>query len=77
MAPICDQYGVPLPAAPLPFSLRDPGITSTIVGVSHPERLAQTIELVRQLIPDEIWLQLETVGQAYYRIFQRSLEEGI
>src|SRR2546423_4417022 len=41
----CQRYGVPLAAAALQFSLRDSRITSTIVGISRPERLAQTVEL--------------------------------
>ena len=34
MAAICDRYGVPLAAVALQFSLRDPRITNTIVGMS-------------------------------------------
>jgi len=62
MAGICQAYGVPLAAAALQFSLRDPRITSTVVGMSRPERLAQTLELARHAIPDAIWPQLDAVG---------------
>jgi D-threo-aldose 1-dehydrogenase len=62
MASICEQHGVPLAAAALQFSLRDQRITSTIVGVSRPERVAQTIELARHPIPDALWPQLDAVG---------------
>src|SRR3712207_5030547 len=43
MADLCAHHGVPLAAAALQFSLRDPRITSTIVGMTHPERVAQTV----------------------------------
>ena len=60
MAEVCDRYGVPLAAAALQFSLRDPRITSTIVGFSHPERVAQTIALATTDIPDGLWQDLDT-----------------
>jgi D-threo-aldose 1-dehydrogenase len=53
---------VPLAAAALQFSLRDPRIVSTIVGVSRPERLSQTLELAQQQIPAAAWAELEAVG---------------
>ena len=51
--------GVPLAAAALQFSLRDPRITSTIVGMTKPERVAQTLELARMELPEEIWAELD------------------
>src|SRR3984893_10224808 len=35
----CQEYDVPLAAAALQFSLRDPRIVSTVVGMTKPERL--------------------------------------
>jgi len=58
---LCARYGVPLAAAALQFSLRDPRISSTIVGMTRPERLAQTIELARMPIPDELWRELDVL----------------
>jgi len=52
---ICQAHGVPMAAAALQFSLRDPRITSTVVGMARPERIAQTIELARHPIPDALW----------------------
>ncbi len=62
MMAICQEYDVPLAAAALQFSLRDQRITSTIVGMTRPERVAQTLELAQQPIPDEIWQRLDDVG---------------
>lgn len=57
-AEICERYGVPLGAAALQFSMRDPRIDVTIVGMTKPERIAQTIELARHEIPQECWDEL-------------------
>lgn len=54
----CARYGVPLAAAALQFSVRDPRITSTIVGMTRPERLTQTIDLARTPIPTELWAEI-------------------
>jgi D-threo-aldose 1-dehydrogenase len=58
---ICNRYTVPLAAAALQFSLRDPRIVSTIVGMTRPERLEQTIALAEHPMPEEIWAELATV----------------
>ena len=59
---ICDEYGVPLAAAALQFSLRDRRITSTIVGMTRPERIAQTLGFARHPIPEDMWGRLDRVG---------------
>ncbi|MGF1627052.1 MAG: aldo/keto reductase [Alphaproteobacteria bacterium] len=58
---ICAKYDIPPGAAALQFSMRDPRITSTICGVSKPERVQQTIEWAEFPIPDEAWTELMTV----------------
>jgi len=52
---ICQRYGVPLAACALQFSVRDPRIISTVVGISRPERIEETIALLEHPIPDELW----------------------
>lgn len=52
---LCQSYQVPLAAAALQFSTRDPRIASTIVGVSRPDRIAETVALVEQAIPVAFW----------------------
>jgi D-threo-aldose 1-dehydrogenase len=59
---ICVRHGVPLAAAALHFSLRDPRVISTAVGVSRPERVGQTVALVQQTIPDDLWIELATIA---------------
>ena len=57
----CREFGVPLPAAALQFSMRDPRVVSTVVGISRPERVAQTLELAAHPIPDELWSTLDSI----------------
>ena len=59
---ICARHGVPLAAAALQFSLRDPRVHSTIVGMTRPERIAQTVELANTPVPDALWAELEAVA---------------
>ncbi len=48
---ICREHGVDPGAAALQFSINDPRIASTIVGVSKPERLTQTMNWAAADIP--------------------------
>jgi D-threo-aldose 1-dehydrogenase len=56
----CTRHDVPLAAAALQFSLRDPRIVSTIAGVSRPERVDRLVELAGIPIPPELWDELIT-----------------
>ncbi|MFC4170649.1 aldo/keto reductase [Microvirga sp. GCM10011540] len=58
---ICARHGVPPGAAALQFSMRDERITSTICGVSKPERVEQTIEWACWPIPDAMWEELASL----------------
>jgi D-threo-aldose 1-dehydrogenase len=64
MEQICQQFNVPLAAAALQYSLREPRITSTIVGMTHPERVAQTLALAAHRISDELWSVLSAITDA-------------
>ncbi len=64
MEAACARYEVPLAAAALQFSLRDPRISATIVGTSRAERLAATVALAQQQIPEDLWVELETIFQS-------------
>ena len=61
LAAICERHGVPLPAVALQFSTRDPRICNTIVGMSKPERLRQTVEYLTTPIPEALWEDLAEV----------------
>ncbi|WMS42014.1 aldo/keto reductase [Acuticoccus sp. MNP-M23] len=55
---ICAEAGVPMGAAALQFSMRDPRVGSTIIGVTKPERVAQTQAWAEQSIPADAWDKL-------------------
>jgi D-threo-aldose 1-dehydrogenase len=58
---ICTRHKIPLGAAALQFSMRDPRIASTVCGVSRPERIAETIEWANWPIPDLVWDELAAI----------------
>jgi D-threo-aldose 1-dehydrogenase len=58
----CTARGVPLAAAALQFSLRDPRITSTVVGVSEPSRIAEITALAAEPVPAGLWTELDALA---------------
>ena len=62
MSEICQEHDIPLAAAALQFSTRDPRVVSTIVGLSRPERVGQTLELATLPIPEELWPRLDALA---------------
>lgn len=55
---VCARHNIPPGAAALQFSMRDPRVASTIIGISKPERIAQTIEWAKHPISDAAWADL-------------------
>ncbi len=64
MQAACARYGVPLAAAALQFSLRDPRVTSTVIGMTRPERIDETVQLATHPIPDALWPELVELGRS-------------
>ena len=58
---IADRHGVSLPAVALQFSTRDPRMTATIVGMSRPERVTETIRYLTTPNPDELWSEIAEI----------------
>lgn len=58
IAELCAAHGVPLAAAALQFSLREPRIAATIVGITRPERVDEMIELAGYPVPERLWERL-------------------
>lgn len=58
---ICASAGIDPGALALQFSMRDPRVTSTIVGVSKAARVAQTLKWASQDIDPAVWTQLDTL----------------
>jgi D-threo-aldose 1-dehydrogenase len=61
MSDACRVFDVPLSAAALQFSMHDSRVASTIVGMSAPERIEQTITLAQVAIPTELWDALNSI----------------
>ncbi|MEW9871657.1 aldo/keto reductase [Arthrobacter sp. HS15c] len=64
MEAICKEYGVPLAAAALQFSTRDPRVSSTIVGMSEPGRVEETVRLAEWDIPEDFWTRILPLAAA-------------
>ncbi|TAP41849.1 aldo/keto reductase [Arthrobacter sp. S39] len=64
MEAICNEYGVPLAAAALQFSTRDPRVSSTIVGMSEPGRVEETVRLAEWDIPEDFWTRILPLAAA-------------
>ena len=60
----CAARDVPLAAAALQFSVRDPRVASTVVGVSEPSRIDELAALMSRQIPDELWAELDSLAVA-------------
>ena len=58
----CAAHGVSLAAAALQFSLRDPRVTSTVVGVSEPARIEEIAALMSEQIPAGLWAELDSLS---------------
>lgn len=61
MTLLSEEFGADLPTAALQFSLRDPRVHSTIVGVSKRARLDGLIQAAQTTLPDEFWTRLEAL----------------
>ncbi|MGE3272085.1 MAG: aldo/keto reductase [Chloroflexota bacterium] len=62
IAALCRQHEVPLAAAALQFSMRDPRIAATIVGMTRVERIQETVALATHPVPDQLWAALELLA---------------
>jgi D-threo-aldose 1-dehydrogenase len=58
---ICAKHGVPTGPVALQFSMREPRIAATIVGVSKPERVQETLDWAAYEVPQAIWDELASL----------------
>jgi D-threo-aldose 1-dehydrogenase len=58
----CSRRGVSLAAAALQFSLREPRVASTVVGVSEPSRIDELCGLMSEQIPHDLWAELDSLS---------------
>ena len=55
---ICLKYNIPLGAAALQFSMKDPRISSTIVGITKKSRIDQIVEWSNFEIHEDAWKEI-------------------
>jgi D-threo-aldose 1-dehydrogenase len=58
----CSAKAVTLAAAALQFSVRDPRVASTVIGISNPSRVDATADLLAEEIPEELWTELNSLA---------------
>ena len=56
---VCTRSGIELATAALQFSLRDPRIDATVVGITRESRIPSLIASAGAHIPDAVWDELE------------------
>ncbi|WP_329373403.1 aldo/keto reductase [Streptomyces sp. NBC_00669] len=59
---LCDEFGVPLPAAAVQFPYLHPAVTSVVVGCRSAAEVAANAEAARTPVPDELWRRLADEG---------------
>ncbi|MES1212478.1 MAG: aldo/keto reductase [Leifsonia sp.] len=60
---LCAEWGISVAAAALAFSMREPRIHTTVVGIYSLDRLAQLPGLVATEIPEGFWPALDALGE--------------
>lgn len=58
---VCARYDIPLSAVALQFSTRDSRISSTVVGVSAPQRVDELVTNESIAIPQGLWEDVWTI----------------
>ena len=58
---VCARHKIPIGAAALQFSLRNPAITSTIVGVTKPERIQETLDWAALQTAEAFWADIASL----------------
>lgn len=64
LADLCRSYGTDLATAALHFSLRDPRIHLSVVGISKQRRLDALGDSLAVELPDDFWAEAETLVPA-------------
>ncbi len=59
---ICAEANIAPGALALQFSMKRQNMTSTIVGITKPERIDQTLDWANAEIPPAIWDEIESLG---------------
>lgn len=60
---VCEQFGVPLPAAAIQFVGRDPAIVMTLVGARSVAEIEADVDFAELEIDPSLWAALESATQ--------------
>jgi aryl-alcohol dehydrogenase-like predicted oxidoreductase len=60
----CTAYDVPLLAAALQLPLRDPAITTVLLGARSAEEVHTALSMLAITVPDDLWAELDAVTEA-------------
>ncbi len=58
----CSEYAVSLPALAAQFPLAHAAATTVVLGMSRPEEVVNSAELLARKIPPALWLELKSEG---------------
>ena len=58
----CDRFGVPLAAAAIQYPLRNPAVTTVLIGPRDAEQVRQNVAWFEQDVPAELWEALQRDG---------------
>ncbi len=58
------ERGVGLSALNLQFCMREQGVSTSLLGVANPTELEANIQAASEVIPDEVWSELEALLNA-------------
>jgi D-threo-aldose 1-dehydrogenase len=61
MREVCTRWGTNLATAAIRFSVREPRVTTTVVGMSQPRHVNSTLDSATIELPEEFWDQLEAL----------------
>ncbi len=60
---LCAEWGISVAAAALAFSMREPRIHTTVVGIYSQQRLDELPGLIATEIPEAFWTALDALGE--------------
>ena len=62
IAGVCAKFGVPLGAAALQFVLRNPAVSTMLIGPRSVAELELNLAAIARPVPDALWSELEAAG---------------
>ena len=60
---LCTEWSISVAAAALAFSMREPRIHSTVVGIYSQQRLEELPGLIATEVPEPFWAALDALGE--------------